>query len=183
MLALTLPAAAVIAAGLHPLLAAAFRFDAAGTDLLTLTSRIYMLTLAGYAVQETLARVFYARKEPLMPLWGVFLRMAIYLAVGFLAIKVFPSMGAPVLAAAELAITVEAIFMLVMLNRRLEQPVLPLSAIGKGLVAALLSGVTAYGLALFLPGAALITALVGMAVGTALAVVLVWSEVRLLFRL
>src|SRR5512145_1905789 len=79
MLALAIPAAAVMAAGLRPLLAAAFRFDAAGTDLMMLTTRIYLLTLAGYVVQETLARTFYARKEPLMPLFSVLVRLAVYI--------------------------------------------------------------------------------------------------------
>jgi putative peptidoglycan lipid II flippase len=183
MLVLTLPAAAVIAAGLRPLVAVAFHFDAAGTDLLTLTSRIYMLTLAGYAVQETLARVFYARKEPLLPLFGVILRMALYLLVGIAAVTLFRPWGAPVLAAAELSLTAEAAFLFTTLNRRLHEPVRVLIAIGKGLGAALLSGITAYGLAVYLPGPGYLTALAGMAVGGALAVALVWSEARLLFRL
>ncbi len=183
MLALALPAAAVIAAGLRPLVAAAFRFDEAGTDLLTLTSRIYMLTLAGYVAQETLARTFYARKEPLMPLFGVLVRMAIYVSVGISAVTVFRAVGAPVLAAAELSLTVEAAFLLMKLNQRLDSPVRVLTAIGKGLAAALLSGIVAYGLAVYLPGPGYVTALAGMALGGVMAVGLVWSEARLLFRL
>jgi putative peptidoglycan lipid II flippase len=183
MLALALPAAAVIAAGLHPLMAVVFRFDEAGTNLLTFTTRVYLLTLAGYALQETLARVFYARKEPLMPVWSVCVRMLFYIAVAITGVTVFRSVGAPVIAAAELALTVEAIFMLVMLNRRLEQPIRPWGAFGKGLVAALVSGVVAYGLAVYLPGPGYITALVGMVAGGVLAVGLVWSEAKQLFRL
>jgi putative peptidoglycan lipid II flippase len=183
MLALSLPAAAVIAAGLHPLVAAVFHFDAAGTDLLTLTARVYMLTLAGYALQETLARSFYARKEPLMPLWGVFIRMLCYVAVALSGVTIFRSIGAPVIAAAELAITVEAVFLLIRLNRRLEQPVRPWGAFGKGLVAALFSGVVAYEVAVYLPGPGYITALAGMTAGGVLAIVLVWSEAKQLFHL
>jgi len=183
MLALTIPAAAVMAAGLHQLVAAAFHFDQAGTDLLTLTSRIYMLTLAGYTLQETLARSFYARKEPFMPLWSVLVRLVVYIAVGISGVTVFRSVGAPVIAAAELAITVEAVFMLMVLNKRLEQPIRPWGALGKGLVAALISGIIAYGLAAYLPGPGYLTAFVGMLVGGVLAVVLVWSEAKQLFRL
>jgi putative peptidoglycan lipid II flippase len=183
MLALALPAAAVIVAGLHPLVAAVFHFDEAGTDLLTLTARIYMLTLAGYAMQETLARSFYARKEPLMPLWGVCVRMLFYIAVAISGVTAFRSVGAPVIAAAELALTVEAVFMLMMLNRRLAQPIRLGGAFGKGLAAALLSGIVAYGLAVYLPGPGYMTALVGMAVGGVLATVLVWSEAKQLFHL
>lgn len=183
MLALTLPAAAVIAAGINPLVQAAFKFGDDGTALLTLTTRVYMLTLVGYTLQETLSRSFYARKEPLMPVWGVLVRLVVYVIVGISAVTIFRSIGAPVIAAAELAITAEAVFMLVMLNRRLEQPIRPLTALAKGLVAALLSGLVTYGLALYLPGPGYITALAGMAAGGALAVALVWSEAKQIFRL
>jgi putative peptidoglycan lipid II flippase len=184
MLALTIPAAAVIAAGINPVVRAAFRFEEDGTALLTLTTRIYMLTLAGYTIQETLARSFYARKEPIMPLMGVLLRIVVYILIGISGVTIFRSVGAPVIAAAELAITVEAVFMLMMLNRRLDaQPIRPWSALSKGLGAALLSGAAAYGLAVYLPGPALDTAIVGMAAGGLLAVALVWSEARQIFRL
>jgi putative peptidoglycan lipid II flippase len=182
MLALSLPAAAVLAAGLAPLLKVAFKFDY-GTELLTLTSRIYLLTLAGYVVQETLARVYYARKEPYMPLYGVLLRMLLYVLIGVLGVTVLRGFGAPMIAAAELSISVEALFLLVMLNRRIERKVWVLPAIGKGLLAAALSGAVTYALALFLPGPGYVTAMIGLAVGTFLAVVMVWSEARLLFKL
>lgn len=188
MLALTLPAAAVIAAGIHPLVRAALpRFTAVEIDILTMTARIYLLTLAGYTIQETLSRSFYARKEPFMPVWSVLIRMVIYVAVGISAVTIFRVVGAPILAAAELAISVEAVFLLVMLNRRLktenQMPIRPLTAIGKGLIAALVSGVFAYGVALYLPGPGFVTALVGMAAGGILAVGMVWSEAKQLFRL
>jgi len=183
MLALTIPAAAVMAAGLHPLLQAAFHFGDAGTNLLTLTSRIYLLTLVGYVLQETLARTFYARKEPFMPLYGVLVRLAIYLCVGLIGTTFFRSAGAPFIAVAELSLLVEACVMLFWLNQRIEPPVQVLSAVGKGLFAAVISGGVAYGLAVYLPGSALITALAGMAVGGLLALFLVRSEARLLFQL
>lgn len=183
MLALAIPAAAVMAAGLHPLLAVAFRFDDAGTNLLTLTSRIYLLTLAGYVVQETLARTFYARKEPLLPLYGVLARLVVYMLVGVSGLTLFRAAGTTVIAAAELSLTVEAFLLLFWLNRRIEPPVAVLGAIGKGLLAALVSGAVSYGLAVYLPGPGYLTALIGMAVGGLLALTLVWSEARLIFRL
>ncbi len=183
LLALTIPVAAVVIAGIKPLVAVAFGFDEAGTNLLALTSRVYMLTLAGYAMQETMSRAFYARKEPLMPLFGVMLRLVIYLAIGITGVTLLREIGPYIIAAAELSLAAEAIFMLTMLNRRLERPVRVLTAVGKGVVAALLGGITAYGLAVYLPGGAVPTALAGMFVGGILALALVWSEFRLLFRL
>ncbi len=183
MLALSLPAAAIIAAGIHPLVAAAFRFGAAGTDLLTITARVYMLTLAGYAVQETLARAFYARKEAVIPLWTVLVRLGIYIPVGVVAVVYFGAAGAPIIAAGELALSFEAVCMLILLNRRLEHPIRPFSALFKGLGAALVCGLITYAVALYLPGPGDITAVAGMAVGTLLALALVWSETKQLFRL
>ena len=118
-----------------------------------------------------------------MPLLGVLTRLVIYVVIGLLGVTVFRQAGAPVIAAAELSLTAEAIFLMIFLNKRLERQVRVFPAIGKGLLSALVSGAAAYGLAVFLPGPGYITALAGMAVGGALAVLLVWSEARLLFRL
>ena len=118
-----------------------------------------------------------------MPLFGVLVRMSIYLLVGVTAVTLFRPIGAPIIAAAELSLTVEAAFLLFTLNKRLREPVRVWMAIAKGLGAALLSGLAAYGLAVYLPGPGYVTALAGMAVGGVLAVGLVWSEARLLFRL
>ena len=183
VIVLTLPAAAVLAAGLRPIVAAAFHFDSAGTSLLTWTTRIYMLTLTGYVMQEIMARSFYSRKEAIYPLYAVIIRMAIYLALGASVMVFFRRFGAPAIAAAELSLTVEALVMLIWLNRRLEQPLDAGAALARGLGAALLGGLAAYGLAVYLPGPGSLTALTGMAAGGVLALPVIWPEVRLLFRL
>jgi putative peptidoglycan lipid II flippase len=183
LIALTMPVAAVMAAGLRPLVAAAFHFDDAGTMLLTWTTRIYLITLAGYTMQEIMARAFYARKEAMVPLYSVAIRMVIYIAVGVTAVVVFRQIGAPAIAFAELSLTVEAIIMLGWLNRRLERPVRFDSALWRGGIAALAGGFVAYGLAVYLPGPGYITALIGMFGGGLLALPFIWSQARLLFRL
>jgi hypothetical protein len=53
----------------------------------------------------------------------------------------------------------------------------------KGLAAAVLGGATAYLLAVFVPGSAVLTALLGMLVGGLVALPLIWSEVKLLLKL
>ena len=160
-------------------------FRSAGTNLLTLTSRIYLLTLVGYVLQETLARAFYARQEPLLPFFAVLVRLFFYILIGWVGVQVvfFRAYGAPVLAAAELYLLAEALLMLFWLNQRIKPEVNLLPALGKGLFAALISGGAAYEIALFLPGPGYLTALVGMAAGGLMALFLVRSEVRLLFRL
>jgi putative peptidoglycan lipid II flippase len=175
--------AAVIAAGIHPLARTAFHFDEAGTGLLTWTTRVYLLTLCGYALQEIMARAFYARKEAWWPFFGVSLRMAIYLTIAGIAVRYFRAVGAPAIAMAELSLTVEAFVMLFWLNRRLPEPVRLNWSLARGLAAAAVGGGTAYLLAVHLPGGAVVTALLGMAAGGLVALAFIWREVRLLLNL
>ncbi len=183
LIALTLPAGAIIAAGIHPMIRAAFHFDDAGTNLLTFTTRVYMLTLCGYALQEVAARAFYARKEALIPLATVVVRLLIYLVIGILGLLFFKSIGAPVVALAELSLTVEAIVMLMILSRRMQEPIKIDGSLFKGLVAALFGGGAAYVIAVMLPGGAAVTAILGMIVGTIIALIIVNREVHLFLKL
>ena len=56
-------------------------------------------------------------------------------------------------------------------------------ALLRGTAAALLGGGTAWLLAVFLPGSAVLTALAGMAAGGILSLVIVWPEARQVFTL
>jgi len=181
--ALVLPVAAVVAVGLRPLVAVAFGFDEAGTALLTWTTRVYLVTLTGYTLQEVMARAFYARKEPWLPFRGVVIRLAIYLAIGVAGVTKLKAIGAPVIALAEISITIEALFMLLWLNRRVPKKITAWLSLGRGLLAAAVSALAAYTLVVYLPGPGYVTALVGMAGGGLLSLVFIWRDVRLLFRL
>lgn len=183
VVALSLPVAAVMAAGMRPLVAVAFHFDTAGTTLVTWTTRVYLLTLVGYVMQEIMARAFYARREAIYPLYSALIRIGLYLAIGVSATLFFQRLGAPAIAAADLSLTVEALIMLIWLNHRLEYRVTAWSALFRGLGAAVFGGLVAYALALYLPGPALATALVGMVAGGVLSLAVVWPDVRLLLRL
>ena len=151
LISLTLPIAAVVAAGLHPLVRAVFGFDEASSTLLTWTARVYLLTLAGYAVQETMVRTFYARQEPWPPFFSVLIRLSIYLTLGIVAILFFPNIGAPAIAFAEIAATVEAVILYIWLNKRLPERTVVRGSLLKGLVAGLIGASAAYSLALMLP--------------------------------
>ncbi|HEY9528357.1 MAG TPA: lipid II flippase MurJ [Anaerolineales bacterium] len=183
LIALTIPVAAVMAAGINPLVRAAFGFDAETSTLITWTTRAYLLTLTGFSIQEIAARSFYARKEPMYPLYAVLLRLAIFIGIGILGITYFKRIGAPVIALAEIALLVESIVLFTWLSRRTHEPLRVWSAVFKGLAAALLGGVTAYTLAVYVPGSAVLTALLGMVVGGLVALPIIWSEVKLLLRL
>lgn len=183
LIALTLPVAAVLSAGIHPLVRAVFGFDAETSTLITWTTRAYLLTLTGYAIQEIAARSFYARKEPYFPLYAVGLRLTLFLAIGILGITLFRHIGAPLIAFAEIALLIEAILLFFWLTRRLNASLNVWGAVGKGAAASLIGGAAAYGLAVTVPGSALWTSLLGTTAGGLLCLPLIWSEIKLLLRL
>ncbi|NWF64576.1 MAG: hypothetical protein HXY38_09745 [Chloroflexi bacterium] len=183
LIALTLPIAAVMAAGINPLVRAVFGFDESVSTLLTWTTRAYLATLTGYVIHEVAVRAFYARKEPMVPFYAVMLRLVIFFGFGALGLTFFPQVGAPIIALAEFALLIEALLLLAWLSRRTHQPLKTDSAIFKGLVAAVVSGVVTYFIALYLPGGAVITALIGVIAGGLIALAMVWSEARIILRL
>jgi putative peptidoglycan lipid II flippase len=184
LIVITLPIAAIMITGIQSLLDVAFNFGESGSTMLTWTLRAYLLVLTGYAIQEVLSRSFYARKEALIPLYGVVIRIIIYLLFGIIVVKFFPEAGgAPAIALAELAITVEAVILFVWLNHRIIENIIIRYALGRGLLAAVLSGAVTYALAFYLPGPGYITALVGMTIGAFVALPIILPELRLLFRL
>jgi putative peptidoglycan lipid II flippase len=183
LIALTIPIAAVMAAGIAPLVRGVFGFDEATSTLVTWTTRAYLLTLTGFTIHEVAARSFYARKEPMFPLYAVALRLAMFLGIGITGVTLFREIGAPVIAFAEIALLIEAIILFKWLSNRTHEPIRVGSSVTRGFAAALIGGVTAYGLAWGVPGGAIVTALLGMFVGGVVALVIVWKDVRLLLNL
>jgi putative peptidoglycan lipid II flippase len=183
LIALTIPIAAVMAAGINPIVRAIFDFPEPISNLITWTTRAYLLTLTGFAIQEVAARSFYARKEPMFPLYAVIIRLAIFISISLLAITYFREIGAPVIAFAEIALLIESIVLFNWLSKRTHEPLRVRSAVFRGLLSALAGGVTTYIVALYVPGSAVLTALLGMVVGGLVALPIIWSEAKLLLKL
>jgi len=183
LIALTLPIAAIISVGIAPLVRSIFGFDEATSELLTWTARAYLLTLTGFCIQEVAARSFYARKEVYFPLYGVILRLAIFLGLGASGVIWFRSMGAPMLAFAEIALLIESIVLFTWLSRRMHEPLRASGAVLKGLLAALIGGGLAWIVAAWLPLSALVSAVAGMIIGGLAAFTVVRREAGLLLQL
>jgi putative peptidoglycan lipid II flippase len=183
LISLTLPVAAVMAAGLHPLVRAVFGFDEETSQLITFTTRAYLATLTGYTIHEIAVRAFYARKEPMFPLYAVILRLTLFLIIGIVGLTFFPKIGAPIIAFAEIALLIEAIILLGWLSKRTHEPIQTGSSIFKGLIATVVGGIVTYLVALYLPGGAIVTAMIGMVVGGLIALAIVWSEAKQLLSL
>lgn len=116
ILALTLPAAALLSVALPPLVRRIFGFDAAGTELVVWTTRGYLLGLVGHSLLEISARSFYAQQDARTPLYAAALNAAAYI---LFAVLLSRQLGAPGIALANtLAFTGEALLLLYLLNRR-----------------------------------------------------------------
>jgi putative peptidoglycan lipid II flippase len=183
LISLTIPIAAVLSAGIHPLVRGFFHFDEATSTLVTWTTRAYLLTLTGYTIHEVAARAFYARKEPLYPLYAVMLRIVMFLGIGVVGLTFFRNIGTPIIAFAEIALLVEAIILFNWLSKRTHEPIHVNNSVIKGLIAAVTGGIITYAIALYLPGGAIITALIGMTVGGLIALAIVWPDAKQIFSL
>jgi putative peptidoglycan lipid II flippase len=183
LVAVCLPVATILAAVIHPLVTAIFGLDPAGSSLVTWTIRVYLLALTGESVLEVAARAFYARKDAIRPLILSFFNTALFIGFGIFILISKSEWGAPGLALIEMAFTIEAVLLLVWLNRLLPLKVKVGSSLIRGLIAALVGGGVAYAAALWLPMSGVVSSLVALPVGTAVAVPIIWPEIRLLFRL
>jgi putative peptidoglycan lipid II flippase len=183
VIALTIPVAMILIIGLPPLISFAFGFNKSETEMLTRSAQVFMLALTGYALQEILARSFYSRREALVPLRGVIIRLVVYIAIGAAVVVFFPQWGAAGIALAELSLTVECVFMLVWLNRRVAPPVTVGATLLRGGSAALVGGAVGYGILMLVPLPGLVAALAAMAIGGLVAIPFILPYLRLMLRL
>lgn len=182
MLALGLPIAAVLAVGVRPLVEQVFpNFDAAGVELVVWSARFFLLGMVGDAWLEVSVRSFYAQQRPRYPLIGAALQAVVFIPLAMLLTR---AMGVPGVAlAAALAFTAEALFLLVLLNRRFPGALSVGSTLLRSAPAALLAaGVTYAGLH-FLPVGAFFASLAGIIAGLLVSVPFIWPEIRGLVRL
>jgi putative peptidoglycan lipid II flippase len=182
LVALTLPVAVILSLGLKPLLALAFGFDPAGTDLLMWVTRAYMAGLLGQSLVEIFARSFYARQNAKTPLLAAGLTLGLYILLGT---QLFRVLGAPGISLSDsIAFTAEAVLLLILLNRTMAKPVRAGRSLLRTLIAAAVSGAVVYLLMSVLSGMhPLVQSGVSMAAGVVVAVPLIWPELRLILRL
>lgn len=87
------------------------------------------------------------------------------------------------IALAEISLLVEAVLLFFLLSRKTHEPLRVGRPLALSFLASAVGGALAYFIAVYLPGGAISTALIGIAAGGLAALAIVWSEVKLLFRL
>jgi putative peptidoglycan lipid II flippase len=116
VLALTFPAAILLAVGIRPLAQAAFGFDPSETEMVVIATRFYLIGLTGHALLEIAARSFYAQQDATTPLIAAAVNARIYFTLAILLSKEFGFWG--IALANSLAFTSEALLLLWLLDRR-----------------------------------------------------------------
>jgi putative peptidoglycan lipid II flippase len=183
IIAITVPVAFVLGAGLGPLLAPAFDFGEQGTALLLWITRGFLVGLVGHCMLEVAVRSFYARQDALTPLITAGINLIVFILLGT---ALYRLMGAPGISLADsLAFTSQALILLALLNRRLISRISAGPTIIRALLAAAIGAGTVLVLAQlpFAVSQPVIMALVSLSAGGVLALLPVWKEIRLLLRL
>lgn len=182
LLALTIPAAALLAVGLQPIVSAAFpAYSAEEAMLVTAVTRIYLFGLAGHALLEIGSRSFYAQKNALVPLIAAAINAAAYVVA---AIWLAGRLGIEGIALANsLAFTAEALALLWLLNRAYPG----LLQVRKTLVRVAMGTASGAGAAYLgmrlLPLPEITSTISAMLLGLAAALPFIWKEISVLFKL
>jgi putative peptidoglycan lipid II flippase len=181
LIALTIPIAAVLAAGIGPLVRLAFDFGPQGNELVTWVTRAYLAGIAGHSLLEIGARSFYATQEARLPLLASAINAAVF---GGLALALLPALGAVGIALANtLAFTSEAVLLFVLLKPRLPGRIQIGSTLIRTLAGGVIAFLIAYGILAVFGGNSAAGAVLGMAAGFAASLPFVWKEIRLTARL
>jgi putative peptidoglycan lipid II flippase len=181
LLALTLPAAALLAVAVRPLIDFAFDFDEAGSALVAAATRGFLVGLAGHAWLEVLARAFFARQNARPPLAARIANLLVFVIAGIL---LYRRMGVTGIALANsVGFTLEAGVLFVLLARIHPELHRCWATLPRALAGSLLGAGLTYAAIAWLPAPEVLSAAAGLAIGGLVAFVFVLPEVRELRRL
>lgn len=176
IIALTLPAAVLMALVVQPLIAAAFQFEPQGTSLVAWTTRAYLLGLVGHSLIEIAARAFYARHNARIPLLTRSVNTAVFILLG---IVLFQRMGAIGIALSNsLAFTLEAGLLLILLVRVYPGLNLLSRSSARVLLGTAIAAAATFATLQFAPLSDLPRALAASALGGLTALPFLWPELR-----
>lgn len=131
-LAFALGSAAIMAAGMEPVIEFAFKLNTAQNMLLLWTLRGFLVGLAGHCLLEVANRAFYAQQNAIIPLIGTIANLLVYIILGMM---LYSKLDAPGISLTDsIAFTLQAAAMMILLAcppaRRLLQK-RPISRFGK----------------------------------------------------
>lgn len=180
IIALTLPIAALLAISIRPLVELAFQFDAAGTDMVVIATRIYLAGLTGHALLEIAARSFYAQKNALMPLFAAAFNAVLYIVLAISLLRVLGFAG--IALANSIAFTTEAILLLILANRKHPGILRSANTLARVFSCVLLVSLISFGI-IQLPLSPVLLSLAAIVTGGFLCIPFILPEIRLALAL
>lgn len=176
MLALSVPAAALLAIGVRPLAESFFGYSPDQLDLLTACTWAFLIGLLGDTWLEVAVRSFYANQNTKTPLVAAFLQVAAF--IGF-SILFRPIIGiAGIALSAALTFTIQAFILLILLNRRFPGILDVLGTAVRVIPAAIIAGGLAWAGMTYLPLPSLAATLSGMILGGLAGIPFLLPEIR-----
>jgi putative peptidoglycan lipid II flippase len=181
MLALGLPVAVILALTVRPLVQGFFGYDPARLDLVTWCTWAFLFGLVGDTWLEVAVRSYYANQDTRTPLVAAFLQVVSFIALSFILRPWIGLAGIPL--AAALTFTTQALVLLSLLNRRYPGLLRVTSTFLRAVLGAILAGVLVFLVTRYLPLSPVLSSLLALPLGAAVAVPFIWPEVRALFHL
>jgi len=114
LVALTIPGAFLLAAGVRPLISV-LGFDEVSSNMVTLATRAYLLGLTGHALLEVASRSFYARQDAKTPLLAAAINAVLYIGLAVLFSRLWGLTG--IALANSLSFTLEATLLFWLLSK------------------------------------------------------------------
>ncbi len=181
MLALGLPAAVLLGAATRPLAESFFGYDAARLDLIQACTWAFLIGLVGDTWLEVAVRSFYANQNTRTPLIAALAQAVAFVVLSLVLSPVVGLAAIPLSAA--LTFTVQAVTLLIIMNRKYPG-ILRFQGTALRSAAAAVAAALVIALVLtFLPAPALAKTLVAVTLGAAAALPLIFPELRLLLNL
>lgn len=177
--ALALPISGVIAISIGPLLGVVFGLGEANTEVLLWTTRGFLVGVLGHCLMEVAARSFYARQDAITPLITGGINFAVFLALAVILMNIIGTAGISL--ADGLAFTSQAVLLLVLQGRRLQNPF----AVGSTLWRAPLAAAVGMSISLLILSAlgGVMGSLLELVAGGLVALPIILPELKLLLRL
>jgi len=183
MLTLTVPIAIISGLVLLPVIRLFLGLDEVDTLRVVNASQVFLLGIVGHSLVELFVRSFYSLQKPRVPLIGSAFTLVVFIILGFVLAGPLEAVG--IASANTIAYSLQAILLLVLLNKVLTKSLKLGGASIRSIIAAAVGGAAAYAVITWAPGIAgsLIGAIAAFGVGVLLAAVILRNDLREIVKL
>ena len=178
MLTLTVPIAIIAGMVLLPLIRSFLGLEETATMRVVNASQVFLVGIVGHSLVELFVRSFYSLQKPRVPLLGSAFTLVVFVSLGVVLSPALEAVG--IASANTVAYTLQAILLLVLLNKVMPGPLKLGGPTLKSIFAAALGGAAAFAVINWAPGLAgtLFGAVAAFGVGVVLAGLVLRKDLR-----